>query len=251
MSLSLFLAVAVAAAGVVPPAWAAEQHRDANVYAYWNYDSNEGFRDVQQKVRIKQKAPYSFWAHYWTWMGSDQGGYLGLQTDGNRFDGTTGETAIFSLWNADSARGPGCGTFGGEGEGYSCRIPFRIRTDKTYRLSVRRVAPDETGQWWAASVRDLTAGKTHAIGRIRVALTARLIAAPMNFSEYFGPAVDCNEVPVSVALWSSPEANRLAKGGFRYDSTRGTSARGACTGGGVTPHRFGTQGVKVVQGGPM
>ena len=234
----------------VPPAGAQGQHQNANVYAFWSFDS-DGFKDVAQKIKVRQKAPYTFWAQFWRWQGSDVGGYVGLQTDGNRFDGSVGETAIFSLWDADAAEGPGCGTFGGEGEGYSCRLAYPIRTKHTYRLNVQRSAADDVGQWWKASIKDLTSGKSRAIGRIRVASSFQLMGQPMNFSEYFGPAVACDEVPLSIALWSSPEANKRSSGGYRYSSTRGGSSRGECTGGGVEPHRFGRQGVKVTQGGPL
>lgn len=233
------------------PVSAGPQHQNANVYAFWTYDSDAGFRDVTQKVKVRRKAPSTFWSQTWTWLGADHGGYVGLQTDGVRFDGTTGQTAIFSLWNASTAEGPGCGTFGGEGEGYSCRIPFRIRTTRAYRLRVERGAATEAGQWWKASVRDLMAKKTHAIGRIRVDAAFRSIGHPMNFSEYFGPQVECDAVPISVALWSSPVANKREKGGYRYTSKRGSWTKGECTGGSVEPHGFGTHGVKITQGGPM
>jgi len=236
----------------LPSASAGEQHQNANVYAFWTYDTENGFRDVAQSVKIRRKAPTTFWAQYWRWNGADVGGYVGLQTDGNRFDGTTGDTAIFSLLDADAAEGPGCGTFAGEGEGYSCRLALPIRTKRTYKFRVIRADATEQGQWWKASVRDVTEGKTYPIGRVRVAKTFTLMGHPMNFSEYFGPAVECDSVPVSVALWGSPVANKKRDGsGHRYGSTRGTSTRGECTGGGVEPHRFGTQGVKITEGGPL
>lgn len=72
---------------------AAEQHANANVYAFWKFDPNSGFRDVEQKVKVREKAPFTFWAQFWRWTGQDVGGYVDLQTDGNRFDGSTGETA--------------------------------------------------------------------------------------------------------------------------------------------------------------
>jgi hypothetical protein len=198
------------------------------------------------------KAPHTFWAQYWTWKGYDVGGYIGLQTDGNRFDGTTGDTAIFSLWDADAARGSGCGTFGGEGEGHSCRLAIRIRTKHVYELRVERGNKSDAGQWWKASLRDLTANENRPIGSIRVASSFTLMNLPMNFSEYFGPAVPCDQVPLSVALWSSPRANLRADGsGYRFSSTRNGSSRGNCTGGEVESHGFGIQGVKITQGGPL
>lgn len=97
----------------------------------------------------------------------------------------------------------------------------------------------------------MTSGRTRTIGSIRVASGFTLMGESMNFSEYFGPAVPCDEVPVSVALWSAPGANRKPSGGYRYTGARDGSSRGECTGGGVESHAFGKQGVKVTQGGPL
>lgn len=248
IALAATLALLAPAAGAAP---AGGQHQNANVYAFWSYDSDAGFRDAAQKIKVRKKAPYTFWAQYWTWTGQSVGGYIGLQTDGNRFDGTTGETAIFSLWDADASRGSGCGTFGGEGEGHSCRLAFPIRAKHVYEVRVTRGRGTDAGQWWKGSLRDLTARKTHSIGSIRVAPEFTLMQRPMNFSEYFGPAVPCDQVPLSVVLWSSPRANQRDDGTYRVSSTRDGSSRGECTGGVVEPHSFGTRGVKITQGGPL
>ena len=255
-SLSAFLAVGLTLSLLalslqgLERANAAEQHANANVYAFWKFDPNSGFRDIEQKIKVRKKAPFTFWAQFWRWTGQDVGGYVGLQTDGNRFDGSTGETAIFSLWDASDAKGPSCGTFGGEGVGYSCRLAYPIKTKHSYRLRVERGRPTEQGQWWRAAIKNMTSGRTRTIGSIRVASGFTLMGEPMNFSEYFGPAVPCDEVPVSVALWSAPGAQKKHGGGSRYTGVWDGSSRGECTGGSVESHKFGKQGVKVTQGGP-
>ncbi len=51
-----------------------------------------------------------FWAHQFGLVGGE-GGYLGLQTKGNRADGSLGKLAIFSLWDATGSDGAGCVRF--------------------------------------------------------------------------------------------------------------------------------------------
>src|SRR5215210_7967271 len=45
-----------------------------------------------------------FWAHQFRMIGGE-GGYIGLQTKGDRADGGTGKVAIFSIWDAEEAEG--------------------------------------------------------------------------------------------------------------------------------------------------
>jgi hypothetical protein len=105
----------------------AAQHQNANIYAFWNFGSATGFWNIDQRVQITKKAPSSYWAMLWGFTATpNEGGYMGLQTDGTRFNGSRGDTAIFSLWNANAASGSNCGTFSGEGSGYSCRLAYRI-----------------------------------------------------------------------------------------------------------------------------
>ena len=81
-----------------------------------------------------------FWAHQFQLV-DGEGGYLGLQTKGNRADGSLGKMAIFSIWDAVEAEGAGpggfgCVRFGGEGTGWSCRIPYHWVAGHAYRLRV-------------------------------------------------------------------------------------------------------------------
>ena len=110
-----------------------------HLYSEWAFQgSGSGYWNVDQQMKVEQRAPATYWAMLWNWQGASHGGYLGLQTNGNRLDGTTGDTAIFSLWDANAASGPNCGTFGGEGSGYSCRLAYPIAANRYYRYRVWR-----------------------------------------------------------------------------------------------------------------
>src|SRR4051794_8769762 len=122
----------------------------------------------------------------WTNTQAGSGGYMGLQTTGERFNGTTGDTAIFSLWNANGLRGSNCGQFHHEGDGLSCRIPYTIYDDgNSYRLRVWRLDSDAQGQWWGAWIQDSRRGDV-SIGALRVPASATAIATANDFSEYYG-----------------------------------------------------------------
>lgn len=248
--LTLVTAVCTALMTGTAPSQAA-QHQDANEYALWNFHGAGGFWNIDQGVQITRKANHSYWAMLWDFTATPgKGGYTGLQTDGSRFDRTTGETAIFSLWNANAARGSGCGVFGGEGTGRSCRIPYAINARTNYRLRVWRLGADAGGQWWGAWVQNTRTGVDTPIGSLRVPRAQRLLGTPSNFSEYFGRAVHCDQVPLSVAYFTQPAADSQGGGRYRYTSAYRSHTRGACTGGSVSPVDLGwTKAAKVVLGG--
>jgi hypothetical protein len=226
------------------------QHLNANIYTYWRF-TGSGFYNIDQIMWPGSRASDTYWALYWIW--SDSGyGYLGLQTNGSRFDGTSGDTAIFSLWNANSASGPHCGQFGGEGAGYSCRLAYAISTDgRQYRLRVWRLNADTGGQWWGAWVQDSATGVDTYLGQIRVTASHTTIASASNFVEYFGSPVGCDSVPRSTANWTQPAANSNGSGGYQFYSAYAGWDKGSCTGGSMTPVNYSwTQGALAVLGGP-
>jgi len=105
-----------------------------------------------------------FWAHQFGLEGGE-GGYLGLQTRGNRVDGSLGKLAIFSLWDATGAE----------------------------------AAPAGPG----SSLVDLDAGAESQIGRLRAAPGwGGLRAWSVMWTEYYGPPLrHCSDlVPVSAVL---------------------------------------------------
>lgn len=249
-TLLVVLLALLALAPLAPPA-VAGQHQNANRYAHFTYGSARGFWNVDQELRIGQKASSSYWAQLWSWTNADYGGYLGLQTDGNRFDGSTGDTAIFSLWNANASSGPSCGTFAGEGVGHSCRLNFPINTNRWYRLRVWRLNADAGGQWWGAWIKDRSTGRDYHLGNLRVAATHTLIAGTSNFSEYYGQQVGCDAVPVSRVSWTQPAANQQQEGRYQHLSRFASASAGDCTGGAVREESFGTtRGATIELGGP-
>lgn len=184
------------------------QHQNGAAHLVWDF-TPQPMRawNVDQTVEIGKKAKSTFWALQFGFAEVPDGGYLGIQTDGYRADGSVGETAIFSIWGADQARGGQCLPFGGEGEGQSCRAAFPIQKNTPYRLRVWQLDTDATGQWWGAWVRDGRTGVDQHLGDIHVTGASRSINGALNFSEYFGPQVPCNRVPQSKAYFVRPAGN--------------------------------------------
>jgi hypothetical protein len=144
-----------------------------------------------------------FWAHQFRLIGGE-GGYIGLQTKGNRADGTLGKMAIFSIWDAIEAEGPGTVRFSGEGTGWSCRIPYLWQAGRTYAMRVHTVG----GGWWGAAVRDETTGEVDEIGGIRVPGGWRnLDSWSVMWTEYYGlPLNSCNDLAHSSVIFGAPTA---------------------------------------------
>lgn len=98
------------------------------------------------------------------------GGYMDLQTDGNRFDSTRGDTVIFSIWGSRSYEGPSCAQFPYEsgGTGYSCRLPYPINVDRWYRLRAWKLSSIPAGVWWGAWILFESTGADIFIGKLEV-----------------------------------------------------------------------------------
>lgn len=166
-----------------------------------------------------------FWAHQFR-TEAGEGGYIGLQTWGNRADGSLGKMAIFSFWDTLGADGPGVVRFGGEGEGWSCRIPFHWEPGRAYRLRVEVVDEDPAALTWAASV------DGEEFGRIRApAAWGRLGPWSVMWTEYYGgPLARCADLPYSRVLFSTP----VAPAGTRPHRFSDRLGDGDCPGSKVT-----------------
>lgn len=162
-----------------------------------------------------------FWAHQFR-TEAGEGGYIGLQTKGNRADGSLGKMAIFSFWDTLSAKGPGVVRFGGEGVGWSCRIPFSWEPGQAYRLRVGVVDEDADERWWAAEL------DGDEFGRIRApAAWGRLGAWSVMWTEYYGPAVArCEDLAYSRVTFSTPVADGAVRP-YRSDDHLGDGQCGA------------------------
>ena len=144
-----------------------------------------------------------FWAHQFRMIGGE-GGYIGLQTKGNRVDGSLGKLAIFSIWDAEEGRGPAV-RFGGEGTGWSCRIPYQWQAGRAYAMRVAAAG----GGWWEAAVRDEATGEVSQIGAIRVPEHWRnLDSWSIMWTEYYGPPLkSCRDLAYCSVVFGAPTAN--------------------------------------------
>ncbi|HEX3621618.1 MAG TPA: DUF3472 domain-containing protein [Acidimicrobiales bacterium] len=162
-----------------------------------------------------------FWAHQFRLIGGE-GGYIGLQTKGNRVDGSLGKMAIFSIWDAEEAEGPGTVRFSGEGTGWSCRIPYLWEAGRTYAFRV--FTPG--GGWWGAVVRDETTGDEQEIGGIRVPGHWRnLDSWSVMWTEYYGPPLNsCSDLAYSSVVFGNPtaEAGDVRTAGSHSHISEGT-----------------------------
>jgi hypothetical protein len=152
-----------------------------------------------------------FWAQQFFFDNTTQGGYLGLQSNGILGGATVGKMAIFSIWDATEAMpGPGdaaCEPFGGEGVGYSCRLPFAWRQNVTYRLTLTETMP----AWWSVSLHDPTTVTDLRLGTIHAPDAWGRVRPPTaGFAEYYGAVESCETLPHAVALLHQPSADGTA-----------------------------------------
>jgi hypothetical protein len=126
------------------------------------------------------------WFHQFHLVGGE-GGYLGLQTDG---DGA-GKVAVFSISNSLSS---------------PCRIHFAWETGRAYRM---RVWTDDAGTW-SAAVADERGGGENIIGHIRVPPGWRRLGSwSVMSTEYRGGALTrCQDLRLSQVVFSEPTADK-------------------------------------------
>jgi hypothetical protein len=236
----------------------AAQHQNANIYVNWSFPTagSGGFgQNVDQEVLVIRKAKSSYWAQLWKWTDDPaHGGYIGLQTNGNRSNGSTGDTADFSLWNSIAAVGPkskSCAR-NAEANGYNCAAAYTLKSNTWYRLRVWKGQRDPDGQWWQGWVKNMSTGTDTWIGSIKVAGAHQAITSVQNFSEYFGKQVACDKVPMSIVDFSQPAADLTGNGAYRYYSRYAYHTMGICTGGGVSVvSEFGTKAARTTLGGSI
>ena len=181
-------------------------------------------------------------------MSGDNSAYMGLQTDGQRFDETVGDMAIFSGFGANDARGTSCRRLNEAGQSiYSCRLAYPLRASQWYRYRIWRLDATAEGQWWGAWIRDESTGVETEIGRMLMPVVSSTISSTASFTENFGPNVACNEAQRSIAIFTQPAANQTSPGAYEHYSSLGSTAEGGC-GGSVTATDLGwTQGARIVQ----
>ena len=201
----------------------AAQQEWASQYVHWTSDGmvTEIF-NIDQVVWLPKPNKFSFWPLQWTFSGSGDGGYVGLQEATSAQD----QNVRFSIWNATLAKGPNCRPFGGEGIGYTCEIHVAISTKKFYRLRLSRL----TGNWWGAWIIN-----TDATGALRQRLIGKILApvatgpdptSLSNFAEYWGQSqLACQYVPLSIIGFAPPMLNYVGFGVYEGRYTYGGSTK--------------------------
>ena len=187
------------------PANAGQQQWGAS-YLDWSGALLSVDSTISQVIQPLEVSPNMFWEAGWRWDNLADGGYGGIQSSGILSDGKVADLAIFSVWNGLGAipgEGAGCTPFGGEGIGYSCRIPISLKAKNSYRLSFG-VDANRGPQWWLATITDLSDGKKRLIGSIET--NSRIAKATNwnNFIEYWGQAVPCDAVGPASAKFYVP-----------------------------------------------
>lgn len=234
------------------------QQQNANVHVNWSFvPVGVAITSLDQEIVVDDKAPQTLWANNFTWTTGGDGGYLGLQVDGERVDGTIGDTAIFSIWNATASSGVNCGYFTGDGAGLSCRLPYPFEPGyRRYDLRLTRQTLDTaTGEWWwTASVRSTFPSDTgeQVIGSLRAPLGKVALGSMSNSVEYFGPAVASPDlVPMSVAQFVQARASAMTGTAYVASGSFTTSSTGSGTTSDVHELHYGdgSHGVRVRMGG--
>ena len=192
-----------------------------------------------------------FWAHQFTLRDSGDppsGGYVGLQANGSYPPGRPTKVAIFSIWNALDARGPGIAQrFGGEGTGYQTLIRWAWVAGRRYQLRVGAAGTDRRAdRWWVATVRDTATDSTAEIGRILVPeIWNKLDTCSVAWTELFFPPIRrCADMECASSLWANFTADRETLRPTSIDSRFGEPARCpnsriATLEGGVVRHEMG------------
>ena len=192
----------------VSPVNAAQQQWGAS-YLDWSGALLSVDSTISQIIQPLEVSPNMYWDAGWHWDNVPDGGYGGIQSKGILADGTISDLAIFSIWNGLGAipgAGAGCTAFGGEGIGYSCRIPITLIAGNKYEISFG-VDTARGPQWWIATISDLTKGTTSVIGSIETNSKIAKATNWNNFIEYWGQAVPCDAVGAASAKFYVPTSN--------------------------------------------
>jgi hypothetical protein len=192
----------------VSPANAAQQQWGAS-YLDWSGALLSADSTISQIIQPLEVSPKMYWEAGWHWDNVPDGGYGGIQSKGILADGTISDLAIFSIWNGLGAipgAGAGCTAFGGEGIGYSCRIPITLIAGNKYEISFG-VDTTRGPQWWIATISDLTKGTKSVIGSIETNSRIAKASNWNNFIEYWGQSVPCDAVGAASAKFYVPTSN--------------------------------------------
>lgn len=187
-------------------------------YTNWNWPAaGTGYFSIEHGLVVEEvtpNAPY-FWSHQFQIYGGD-GGYIGIQSNGNSINKQVGKTAVFSIFGAGIEGTPGncevtqAGFDGGlYGAGTSCRIPYQWTEGHAYALKAGITSSDASTVTWTGTIADFTAGGVTTIGQIKVPNTWKGVGFWSSmWTEYFGaqPAT-CEAQAYSRVRFLKPTVN--------------------------------------------
>ncbi|MFJ3089426.1 ricin-type beta-trefoil lectin domain protein [Streptomyces sp. NPDC086838] len=218
-------AAALALLGTAPPTQAAETGTTPGTYTDYSFSGAPVLTDVTWSTTVQHDPGYRanvFWSHQ---FGFDKGNgaYLGMQSNGG-----SKRTLLFSVWDVSEAKagstGSWCQSFGGEGEGMSCRMNLDWTAGHRYTFTVAA----EGDGWFGATVADTATGASYKLGTIKTPASAISPSGMVDWTEYFewnDPRATCYDQPFSDARFGVPTGN----GGTVTASVSSTSNSGnAC-----------------------
>lgn len=186
---------------------AAELGTTPGTYTNYSFSGAPVLTDVTWSTTVLHDPGYRaniFWSHQ---FGFDKGSgaYFGMQSNGG-----SKRTLLFSVWDVSEARagstGSWCQTFGGEGEGMSCRMNLDWTAGHRYTF---KVAAEGDG-WFGATVADTVTGSSYKLGSIKTPAAAISPSGMVDWTEYFewnNSRATCYDQPFSDARFGVPTGN--------------------------------------------
>lgn len=182
------------------------------VYAqsFWG-ENGQPMTENRMKMRITtfpgDKSAY-FWSQQFFYAGSNEGGYVGIQTGGLRQGRLVGKQLIFSVWNvnkADPGKGAVCEPFTGEGDGMKCGIAYGWKDGEEYIAGVKIVDKMLVG-----TITETKTGRVFTLGRMPLAKGfSALSNGSLIWNEYFGDSASCEATPLQSAVFTPAISNGL------------------------------------------
>ncbi|NBE50401.1 DUF3472 domain-containing protein [Streptomyces boluensis] len=227
--LALTGTTATAGAQDVDTAAKAEIGQTPGTYSYYQFPADvTGLESATWSTTVNTDPGHRsqvFWSHQ---FGFDKGNgaYIGMQTN-------KGEDRmfLFSVWDVfewkPGSEGSWCQSFGGEGEGASCRMRFNWQEGHTFTFKVAH----EGDGWFGATVTDTTAGTSFKLGSIRTPATQIAPSGMIDWTEYYewnDTRATCHDQPFSAARFGLPEGERADGTKVTGSVTRTTNSGNPC-----------------------
>ncbi|GAU71628.1 hypothetical protein SSP35_60_00020 [Streptomyces sp. NBRC 110611] len=169
-----------------------------------------GYSDFETSITITRDPGYNgrtYWAHQFGFSGSEEPGYVGLQSrDGYE------KFINFSIWGAASwsnvQSGTRCRKFDHEGSGVQCDARYVWREGVTYRIKISRSSANS----WRAAITDTRTGKTTDVATIVLPQDRGGLSTLGEWVENFAQGSDqpstCEDVPAATVVFGQPTASQ-------------------------------------------